>query len=795
MTNAVDLLERLNLKIVNNQARVQAANGACLTCIGFAYIPFTLNKKTKVIPTAIIPELSKALILGTDFWKAFDIQLSIGGKPVPEDSAIDFDVDSLSHVAEYDLDNICFNIQIDSSFRGPKDPPPIDTSLDIPSIEFPIHDLASIDDIVTEHKLSQPEKLKLFEIVKAFPRTVNGKIGRTQLIQHKIVLNQNLNEIKHKKVPIYSVSPKIEKEVEKEIERLISLDLIEECESDFLNPLLPVRKGENKWRLCLDARRLNSFTKRDEYPFPNMSQILHRIEKSKYFTTIDLKDAYHQVLLHPDSRDLTAFRTSKALYRYKTMPFGLLNSGATLTRLMTRVIGFDLSPKVWVYLDDIIITSDTLEEHFDLLQKVAERLRKANLTISVEKSKFCQKSVKYLGFILSETGISVDAAKIQPILDYPTPKCVKDIRRLLGIAGFYQRFIENYSEILIPISDLLKKLKGKFQWTEAAEEALLALKSALTSPPILANPNFNEKFVIETDSSDIAVGAVLTQNLEGKRRCIAYFSKKLSSTQRKYAATERECLAVLMAIDHFRPFIEGTHFTIMTDAMSLTFLKTMSINSRSPRLARWAMKIQDLDVEFVYKKGKDNITADALSRSLNQIKAQVSDAQYDHLRDSIKRFPEKYSDFKVVEDKIYKFVSNAGKSDDPSFRWKYVPTELEKPSIIRDTHNQAHLGFEKTLSTIQQKYFWQRISSDVLRFCKNCLICKRSKVNNINPNPPCGKEKICNRPWEMISIDFIGPYPRSRSGNAYALVVTDHFSKFTLIQVMRQATRELSFIM
>ena len=304
----------------------------------------------------------------------------------------------------------------------------------------------------------------------------------------------------------------------------------------------------------------------------------------------------------------------------------------------------------------------------------------------------------------------------------------------------------------------------------------------------MANPNFSEPFVIETDSSDIAVGAVLTQVLEGKRRCIAYFSKKLSSTQRKYGATERECLGVLMAIDHFRPFIEGTHFTIMTDAMSLTFLKTMSINSRSPRLARWAMKIQDLDVDFVYKKGKDNITADALSRSLNQIKAQVSDAQYDHLRDSIERFPQKYSDFKVIDKKIYKFVSNAGKSDDSSFRWKYVPTALEKPSIISDTHNQAHLGFEKTLSTIQQKYFWPRMSADVLRFCKNCMTCKRSKVDNINPNPPCGKEKICHRPWEMISIDFIGPYPRSRSGNAYALVVTDYFSKFSLIQVMRQAT-------
>ena len=790
--SAVDVLNRLNLKIVKipNQMRVQTANGAPLTCLGFAYIPFRFNDQTRVIPTAVIPEISKSLILGTDFWRAFDIQLSVAGKPTFNTEAfknVSGD-NSLFHVTEYEEENSCCILQIESDFRGPEEVTIVDNSLDIPSFEVPSNDLIHADEIKTEHELTYPEKLELFEIVKKFPRTQNGKIGRTHLMQHKIVLNQNINDVKHKKVPLYPISPKVEAEVDKEIERLKSLDLIEECESEFINPLLPVKKGENKWRLCLDARRLNSLTKRDEYPFPNMSQILFRIQKSKYFTTIDLKDAYHQVLLHPDSRNLTAFRTAKGLFRYKTMPFGLLNSGATLSRLMTRVIGYDLSPKVWVYLDDIIITSDTLEEHLKLLEIVANRLRNANLTISIEKSKFCQKSVRYLGFILSENGISVDAAKIQPILDYPVPKCTKDVRRLLGLAGFYHRFIENYSAIVTPISDLLKKAKGKFRWTEQADASLLALKSALTSPPILANPNFNEPFTIETDSSDIAVGAVLTQNLNGDRRCIAYFSKKLSSTQKKYAATERECLGVLMAIDHFRPFIEGTQFTIMTDAMSLTFLKTMSINSRSPRIARWAMKIQDMDITFVYKKGKENITADVLSRSLNHIKLDISDVPYEELRDSIKKYPQKFKDFKVIEQKIYKFVTNAAKHDDVSFRWKYVPTNTERPEIIREAHCRAHLGFEKTLSIIQQKYFWPRMSADVLRHCKNCMTCKRSKVDNINPNPPCGREKVCHRPWEMISIDFLGPYPRSKLGNAYALVITDYFSKFTLIQVMRKAT-------
>ena len=182
------------------------------------------------------------------------------------------------------------------------------------------------------------------------------------------------------------------------------------------------------------------------------------------------------------------------------------------------------------------------------------------------------------------------------------------------------------------------------------------------------------------------------------------------------------------------------------------------------------------------------ITADALSRSINQIKADLPDISYQEVRENIWKFPSKHQDFQIVGNKIYKFITNTAKCDDPSFRWKYVPTTIERAHIIRDIHSQAHLGYEKTFSVIQQKYFWPRMSADILRFCRNCMTCKKAKVDNINPNPPCGKEKVCHRPWEMISIDFIGPYPRSKSGNAYALVITDYFSKFSLIQVMRNAT-------
>ena len=180
---------------------------------------------------------------------------------------------------------------------------------------------------------------------------------------------------------------------------------------------------------------------------------------------------------------------------------------------------------------------------------------------------FCQRKIKYLGYIITEDGLSIDPEKIKAVLDYPIPKSVKDIRRLLGIAGFYQKFINQYSDITAPISDLLKKGK-KVLWTEDANCAFLKLKSALVTAPILANPDFEMPFIIETDSSDQAIGAVLTQIQKGERKCLAYYSKKLSSTQRRYSATERECLAVLLSIENFRHFVEGTRFVVQTDAMS-----------------------------------------------------------------------------------------------------------------------------------------------------------------------------------------------------------------------------------
>lgn len=794
--SCIDLIRKLGLQIEPLSMKISTADGTEYRCLGYANIPYSFQSVTHVVPTVVVPELTKRLILGIDFLDKFGFRLTFPADSVLQpatstDAAQTINLLDLFRVENYfgeSQEKICFEIQPSEThtFSTPTEMEP-DKSLEMPTLEIPDNTPQQPADIETEHKLSRSEKELLFEAVLTLPSTKEGHLGRTNLIMHDIEL---IPGTKPRKIAYYRWSPEVERVIDEEIERMKRLGAIEECHKavDFLNPLLPVKKANGKWRICLDSRRLNQCTKKDEFPFPNMMGILQRIQKSKYFSVIDLSESYYQVPLEEEAKNKTAFRTNKGLYRFVVMPFGLTNAPATMARLMSQVLGHDLEPHVHVYLDDIIIVSNSFEEHLRLIRIVAQRLQAAGLTINIQKSKFCQTKIRYLGYVLSDEGLSMDVTKIKPILEYPVPKTVKDVRRLLGLAGFYQKFIKNYSDITVPITNLLKKDRGKFSWTTEADVALEQLKSALISEPVLANPDFSLPFIIETDSSDLAIGAVLVQVQNGMRKSIAYFSKKLSSTQRRYSATERECLAVLLSIENFKHFVEGSQFIVQTDAMSLTFLQNMSIESKSPRIARWALKLSKYDMLLQYKKGSENIPADALSRAVNTINCKLPDPYLENLKQMVEKYPERYKDFTIMNGKVYKYITNSSLPEDDSYKWKLVVPLCERKLLLKEIHSEAHFGMAKTLAKAREKFYWPHMATDVKRFCNACEICKESKIPNINVTPSCGKPKHCSRPWELISMDFLGPYPRSKKGNVWLLVVSDFFSKFVMVQCMRTAT-------
>lgn len=775
-----DLVVKHGFKIHPINLVIKTADETAHNCEGVIQVPYTFNGVTNVVPTLLVPQISKKLILGMDFWDAFKIAPAFvkgdAVRPIPsfEGNVINMVEDFFAEEEEV----IVLSVEPQGHPQCVEDERVEDNSLDLPFIEDVENNKAQ--NITTEHDLSAEERTELNEIIEMFKATNGGKLGRTNLLSHRIQLIEGAQP---KKPPQYRCSPHIQKEVDKEVARMLELDVIEESTSDWCNPLLPVKKTSGEWRICLDCRRINDITKNEAYPYPDMLGILGRIERAKYFTVIDLSKAYWQIPLEESSRDYTSFRAGKQLFRFKVMPFGLKGAPTTQTKLMNKVLGIDLEPYVYVYLDDIIITSNSLKEHFRLLRLVAERLRKANLTISLEKSKFCQKTISYLGYTLSEQGLAVDSTKIQPILEYATPKTPKEVRRFVGMVSFYKQFIERFSDLTAPITDLLKGTKGKICWTKEADEAFLKIKSVLTSPNVLANPDFQLPFIIESDASDVAVGAVLVQVIDGIRRPIAFFSRKLSATQRKYAPTEKECLGVILAIQKFRHYVEGSRFTVVTDAQSLIWLRRISAEGGSAKLVRWALKLQQYDFELLYRKGSLNITADALSRSV--LTVDSVDPEYEDLKNKILSNNVKFKDFRVVKDKIYKIVTS--KFIDPRFEWKYVPLTRERIKLIQETHDAMHFGRFKTLKKLQEQYYWPLMENDVRKYCQGCDTCKKTKYPNINRTPLMGKQKVASLPWQTISVDFVGPFPRSKSGNSVLLVVTDLFSKFVIIQPLRDA--------
>jgi len=333
----------------------------------------------------------------------------------------------------------------------------------------------------------------------------------------------------------------------------------------------------------------------------------------------------------------------------------------------------------------------------------------------------------------------------------------------------------------------------KFIWTEKADEAFRLLKSKLVSRPILSNPNFDLPFFLHTDASDFGVGGVLMQNETADSKdlgtkVIAYFSQKLSPAQKNYAATERECLAVLLAVERYRGYIEGTHFTVVVDCSAITWLKNLKFTGNS-RLARWAMKLDSYDMTIIHKPEKSHVVADFLSRSMETMDLSTTSEWYLDLRRKILKDKNKYPMFQVIDDKIFKKVGALDDEvSDNTYDWKLVVPPDKKTAILQQAHdNAAHLGISKTTDRIRLRYYWPKMAAEIKNYVNNCEICKASKTTTQNLTPPMGKMKQAESPWQLISVDYIGPFVRSKNRNQYLLVIVDWFSKSVILRPVQKA--------
>ncbi|KAM8702049.1 hypothetical protein ACLKA7_001964 [Drosophila subpalustris] len=439
-----------------------------------------------------------------------------------------------------------------------------------------------------------------------------------------------------------------------------------------------------------------------------------RIPCRGYISTLDLKSGYWQIPMARGSREYTAFTVpGRGLFHWKVMPFGLHSAPATFQRALDSVIGPDMEPYAFAYLDDIIVSGASLEEHVRNLGEVLRRLRQANLRLNRAKCKFFRRSLVYLGHVISGEGIHTDPDKIAAVRELQPPATCRELRRCLGIASWYRRFVPNFADIVQPMSLLLKKGQ-KWEWKPEQQAAFEELKARLTEAPVLACPDFSEKFVLQTDASDCGLGAVLTQQHQGAERVIAYVSRRLVKAEENYSATEKECLAIVWAIRKLRCYLEGYRFDVVTDHLALKWLN--SIDNPTGRIARWALELQQYQFDIHYRRGKQNVVADALSRQPLEVTLQIAKEEepsckwITRLTKRIREAPDRFPDFTIEGSQVYRHLGHRPEEED------YVPWKL----LVLVKHHvlsNAAEGFAAKLAPKYEGPYYVRkfISPNVVR--------------------------------------------------------------------------------
>jgi len=429
------------------------------------------------------------------------------------------------------------------------------------------------------------------------------------------------------------------------------------------------------------------------------------------------------------------------------VPYGLKGAPATFQRLMTGVLSGIQGIKCLVYLDDVVIFGQNPETHNDRLHKVFSRMRKHNLKLQPDKCEFLRKEVSYLGHVIGPTGVRHDEKRVKAVRDFPEPKTTRELKGFLGLAGYYRRFVPNFSKVAKPLTELLKK-NVPYDWHEKAEAAFVTLKTVLTTEPLLQYPDFTRPFVLTTDASNDAIGAVLSQGPVGKDLPIAYASRTLINAEKNCPTIEKELLAIAWSCKYFRQYLYGRKFTIVTDHLPLTWI--FSVKDPSSRLLRWRLKLEEYEYEVKYKKGSSNTNVDALSRI---------------------HVTEDFTDRQDV---------------------KTEPTEEEKLALFREMHDRplgGHLGMNRKCDRMKLFTSWPGMKQELEEYIKRCDICQRNKITQNKIKLPM---KVTSTPevvWDKCALDIVGPLNQTADGHKYVLTFQDELSKVYLSYTDSSARR------
>lgn len=663
---------------------------------------------------------------------------------------------------------------------------------------------ATISNSAEEPEVQLPEKYA--EYAQVFSKTNADKLPPHRPYDHTIPIMEGATVPFG---PVYNLSQTELKALHEYIKENLDKGFIRRSESPAGAPILFVKKKDGSLRLCVDYRGLNKVTTPNRCPLPLISETFDQLGKAKYFTKLDMRGAYNLLRIAEGEEWKTAFRCRYGLFEYLVMPFGLCNAPATFQAFANDVLREYLDDFVVLYLDDVLIYSDNLEDHTAHVQKILQKLQAAGISLKLEKCAFDKQEVHFLGFVIGINGLAMDPSKVAAIKEWATPKSVFDIQVFLGLANFYRRFVKNYSKIATPLTSLLKK-NAKFVWSTAAQDSFDELKSRLMSGPILRHFDPTKACVIEPDASDYAIGGVCSQfDEEGLLHPIAYYSRKLLPAEMNYQIYDKELLAIVCAFKHWRHYLEfsASATEVLTDHRNLEYFTTTRHLSR--RQVRWAEVLSDYNFVIKYRPGSQNGAADSLSRRdkpeeggttrLDKtVMTLLPSIQFLNNIQALPLLPEN----QVIQDKIRKLLptdptfgpilhKNPSNSDPKSPYTTQdglllyeglvcVPENQElKRLILQECHDSpmaGHFGIAKTVDLVSRTFYWPGMRKYITDYVGGCDICQRSKSSNHKPYGLLQPLPIADRPWSSISVDFITQLPESNGSTAICVFV-DRFTK------------------
>ena len=685
--------------------------------------------------------------------------------------------------------------------------------------------------------LSESEKLKLrfllSEYSDVFARD-SYDIGHTDVVTHHI---ETGNEPPVKQRPRRLPMVQLE-ELKKQVEDLKSRNIIRESHSNWASNVILVKKKDSTWRLCVDYRELNTKTKnQDPYILPRIDDTLDALAHAQYFCTLDLIQGYHQIELTESSKPKTAFitpRLTPSHWEYNYMPFGVQGGPSTFQRLMDKILK-GLEYKIALaYLDDIIAFGKTIDECLDRLTIIFERLRKAGLKLKPKKCSLFKREILYLGHVVSHKGVSCDPEKVEAVARWTAPRTVRQVRTFLGTVGYYKRFIKGHADICKPLYNLTKK-GVKFEWSTECEEAFQTLKQRLITAPIMGYPRDEGQYILDTDASGFAIGAVLSQvqiDPDGtkRERVISYASRVLRPPETRYCARRRELLAVVDFVKHFRAYLYGRSVIIRTDHASLGYIR--SLKDINDQFARWIERLEECDYRIEVRRGVKHSNADGLSRydcggkkcicdGVRELEETTEAPQIHAVKFGQLWTPEEMHDAQMSDPDIAPiFQAKIDRAERPKWddispqgpvtkaywgewdrlevrnnqlyrRWEsddgstirhqlILPHSYRKLVLeqLHDARTAGHLGKKRTLLKIQQRFYWYKMRDHISRWIRTCDRCQRRKRPGKTPRAPLKKYTV-GYPMERICMDVLGPLIETPRGSKYILVICDYFSKWS----------------